>query len=48
MIQYEKFTNEFGTELIKKTYADGIVWFIPTDLNNSDFQAYLKYLEENK
>lgn len=33
---------------IKKIEEDGKEWFIPTDLANSDYQAYLKYLEENK
>jgi hypothetical protein len=28
-------------EMIKRTDADGQVWWIPTDPANSDYQAYL-------
>jgi len=30
---------------IYKTDADGIVWAIPTDPANSDYQRYLRWLE---
>jgi hypothetical protein len=32
---------------IKRTDPDGIVWFIPMDPANSDYQAYLASLEED-
>ena len=36
------------TELgLSRTDDDGKVWSIPEDPANSDYQAYLKYLEEN-
>jgi len=46
MITYEKIENEIGS-YIKKT-LDGVISFIPINLANSDYQAYLKYLEDNK
>ena len=39
--------NEFEKDCIKWIMDDGTVAFIPTDPSNSDYQAYLKYLEEN-
>jgi hypothetical protein len=47
MTNYEKITNELGTELIKRTDADGQVWSIPLDPANSDYQAYLATLAAN-
>ena len=44
---YEKITTEFGNEIIKRTDKNKIISFIPSDLANSDYQEYLKYLEEN-
>jgi hypothetical protein len=38
---YEKVTNESGAEIIKRTDADGLVWWIPIDPANSDYQRYL-------
>jgi hypothetical protein len=38
---YEKVTNESGAEVIKRTDADGQVWWIPTDPANADYQRYL-------
>jgi hypothetical protein len=29
---------------IKRTDAEGKVWWIPVNLENSDYQAYLEYL----
>jgi hypothetical protein len=43
MITYENVEDK----CIKKTNEDGREWFIPIDPANSDYQAYLKYLEEN-
>lgn len=31
--------------IIKRTDQDGTVWWIPTDPSNSDYQAYLRWLE---
>jgi hypothetical protein len=42
---YEEVTTEFDKKVIKRTDADGQVWWIPTDPANSDYQAYLKSLE---
>jgi len=37
---YELITQDNAT-IIKRTDADGQVWWIPTDPANSDYQAYL-------
>jgi hypothetical protein len=41
----ETITND---KIIKKINEDGSISFIPIDEANSDYQAYLKYLEDNK
>jgi hypothetical protein len=46
MINYELIENEVG-RYIQRT-LDGVISFIPIDEANSDYQAYLKYLEDNK
>jgi hypothetical protein len=46
-VNYEIIINDFGQEVIKRTDADGKLWWIPADSNNSDYQAYLRSLEEN-
>jgi hypothetical protein len=38
---YEKVTTESGTEVIKRTDADGVISWIPIDPANSDYQEYL-------
>jgi hypothetical protein len=43
-ITYEKLTNDFGSEYIKRVDEDGTIWSIPTDPANSDYQAYLVYV----
>lgn len=43
---YEVTPNELGGEFISRTDPDGKVWSIPTDPNNSDYQEYLAWLEE--
>jgi hypothetical protein len=45
-IIYEKITSDLGSEFIKRTDLDGTIWFIPSDPANSDYQAYLKSLDE--
>ena len=42
---YEEVTNEVADTTIKRTDADGKVWWIPSDPNNSDYQRYLRWLE---
>ena len=44
---YEEVTTYTNNKIIKRTDEDGTVWWIPTDPANSDYQAYLKSLEEN-
>ena len=44
---YEEITNPVSAPMIKRTDEDGTIYWIPTDLGNSDYQAYLKSLEEN-
>jgi hypothetical protein len=34
----------FTSGCIQRTDADGLVWFIPNDPANSDYQAYLAYV----
>jgi hypothetical protein len=45
MATYKEITNEIGYIYIERKDADGKVWSIPTDPANSDYQAYLKSLE---
>jgi hypothetical protein len=47
-MKYElvKAQNEFENDSIKRTDEDGVISFIPTDPANSDYQAYLKSLDE--
>ena len=46
MPQYEMIETPFGGEVLKRTDENGQEWFIPNDLANSDYQAYLKSLDE--
>jgi hypothetical protein len=39
-------TDEFEQACIKWTMEDGTIAFIPSDPNNSDYQKYLKWAEE--
>jgi hypothetical protein len=41
---FETFETSDKEILIKKIDEDGIVWFIPSDPANSDYQEYLKSL----
>jgi hypothetical protein len=43
---YEEVESIFGEGCIKATYEDGRVLLIPTDPANSDYQAYLKWLDD--
>ncbi len=40
-MEYEIVEQENGNKVIKRTDADGKVWWIPTDPANSDYQRYL-------
>ena len=44
---YEEINDDNGLVTVKRTDADGVISWIPADPANSDYQAYLKYLEEN-
>jgi hypothetical protein len=35
-------------ERIKRTDTNGVIWWIPVDSANSDYQTYLKSLDEAK
>lgn len=43
---YEEVTTDNGNLYVKRTGTDGVVSFIPIDPANSDYQAYLKSLDE--
>jgi hypothetical protein len=38
---YETYQTLNGSEYVKRTDADGVVVYIPSDPANSDYQAYL-------
>jgi hypothetical protein len=44
MKTYKLTSNEFG-DYLTRTDADGTVWHIPLDPNNSDYAEYLRYTE---
>jgi hypothetical protein len=46
MTQYEIAKNDLLSDMLKRTDEDGTVWWIPIDLANSDYQAYLESLEK--
>lgn len=43
---YKLIKGDFGNDTIERTDLDGTVWYIPTDPANSDYQEYLKSLDE--
>jgi hypothetical protein len=43
--KYELQTTPYGEAIIMDN--DGMISVVPKDPANSDYQAYLKYLEEN-
>ena len=45
-IIYEIIEIENSGSVLKKTDLSGQDWFIPIDPTNSDYQAYLKSLED--
>jgi hypothetical protein len=44
-MKYEIIINDNNQEVIKRTDADGKIWWIPAIESNSDYQ---KYLEDTK
>ena len=44
--KYEVITTPFGNTTITAIFKDGRMLSIPTDESNSDYQAYLKSLDE--
>lgn len=42
---YEIVKTDRGTDILKRTDADGQIWWIPMTEENSDYQAYLASLE---
>lgn len=45
-MKYELITNEYGFDFVYRTNDNGTVSCIPTDPANSDYQAYLAWLED--
>jgi hypothetical protein len=45
-MKYTKLTTNSGNEIIVRTNDDETITYIPTDPANSDYQAYLKSLDE--
>jgi hypothetical protein len=43
---YEVITTPLGNTIINATFEDGRMLSIPSDPANSDYQAYLKSLDE--
>ena len=43
---YEQITDELGSKVIKKTAKDGREYFIPINEANSEYQRYLRWLED--
>ena len=46
-MEYELIKIDLGIEVVKRTNDDDTITFIPTDPANSDYQKYLKWVEEN-
>ena len=46
-ITYTEITNSQGQKVIQRDNGDGTITSIPSDPANSDYQQYLKWVEEN-
>lgn len=42
---YTLIESEFGGQTVKAEYDNGVILLIPTDPANSDYQRYLRWLE---
>ena len=47
IVEFEGSKTEPSVTVIKRTDEDGSVWWIPMDEANSDYQEYLRWVEEN-
>ena len=45
MTTYKVIQSEFSPSCVQRIDADGKVWSIPMDEANSDYQRYLRWLE---
>lgn len=45
MTNYQVIEDKLGSQCIKRIDDDGTEWFIPLDPANSDYQLYLRWLE---
>ena len=45
MATYKELVTEIGHKVIERTEKNGIVSYIPEDEANSDYQRYLRWLE---
>jgi hypothetical protein len=45
MVKYEKYTSISGTDFIRRNNEDGSFSDIPMDEANSDYQRYLRWVE---
>ena len=43
---YKLHTNQFGQQSVSITNADGSITCIPFNTDNTDYQAYLKWVAE--
>ena len=39
---YEEITTPYGNKIIKASFENGVVYSIPCNPDNADYQAYLK------
>ena len=44
-MSYEEIVDDLGSKVIKKTDDKGNEFWIPLDFANSDYQRYLRWLE---
>ena len=46
MSNHELVEDSYGQKLVKRTDLDGKIWFFPQSESNSDYQRYLRWLED--
>lgn len=44
---YEIVKTDRDTDILKRTDADGSIWWIPVDESNSDYRVYLESLNDD-